>query len=70
MSDGQQREVTGGHWVGEDGRRPGGWGPWGTFMEARWGGGDTAGGCHLVQEPEEVAWGSGNGDGEKQVGLR
>lgn len=42
----------------------------GDFHGGQVGGGDTAGGCHLVQEPEEVAWGSGNGDGEKQVGLR
>lgn len=61
------------HWGPLGGRR---WQEaWGVgtlwdFHGGQVGGGDTAGGCHLVQEPEEVAWSSGNGDGEKQVGLR
>jgi len=45
---------------GDPGERP--WGPGGN--------GDNGRGCHLVQEPEEVARGSGYVDGEKQVGLR
>ena len=39
--------------------------PWGPG-----GNGDSGGGCHLIQEPEEVAGGSGYVDEETQVGLR
>ena len=63
LSGGQQREVTGGHWVGKDGRRPGGWEPWGTFMEARWGWGHCGG---LSPGPGAI----GGGLGQWQWGWR